>query len=351
MTTTIGRPSSFTFIVHPRTESDIFLARPLTLLRRISSDDGDFVRRALAAPPFLLGEVTVGFAPFRGELITITCLPEEALRERGRRQIGIAAEMAIERGATVLGLGALTAPATAGGARLAESVPAGVTVTNGNAFTAFVLCEQIVEAAHSTENDAACVAVVGCTGSIGSVLSQLLAARGFDLVLIGRTAERARRALGSLAANARFSGEVADAADADVVVLLANSPTARLRPDCVREGAVVIDAAEPPGASDDDVAGWGGRVTYARGGRVWIPGYRCTYDFRLGGHEVTFACLAETYLFVRDGIREHSVGVPAPAAAERMGRVARRHGVFPAPLSFHDAVPGERRERELASPR
>lgn len=41
-----------------------------------------------------------------------------------------------------------------------------------------------------------------------------------------------------------------------------------------------------------------------------IPGFHSTYDFNLPNSEATVACLAETYLFVRDGIRELSVGLP-----------------------------------------
>ena len=66
-----------------------------------------------------------------------------------------------------------------------------------------------------------------------------------------------------------------------------------------------------------------------RGGRVRIPGYHSTYDFGLEDSADTFACLAETYLFAREGIWEHSVGAPQPEFARRLERAASRHGVQP----------------------
>jgi hypothetical protein len=52
----------------------------------------------------------------------------------------------------------------------------------------------------------------------------------------------------------------------------------------------------------------------------------------------TFACLAETYLMAREGMREHSVGAPAPEFALRLEQVAARHGVRPARLDFGDTI-------------
>jgi fatty aldehyde-generating acyl-ACP reductase len=346
---TAGLPPSFAFILHPRDETDAFRARRFSLLREVSVDDADFLARVMSLEPTVVGEVTVGFSPFRGELMCIACWPQEVLTERGRREIERAVDACVERGNLVLGLGALTAPATAGGSRLVDRVPPGVTITNGNAYTAAVLAENVLEAGERTELSRPRVAVVGCTGSVGGAVSRLLAAHGFDLVLVGRTATKAKRALGDLAPVARFSGEPADAGSADVVLLLTSAPSARLPERSLREAAVLIDAAEPPNVREEEVRAWRGRIAYARGGRALIPGHRCTYDFGLDGPEETFACLAETYLLLREGIRDHSVGSPSTDDAERLARVARRHGVSAAPLVFENT--GERRQREVVPPR
>jgi fatty aldehyde-generating acyl-ACP reductase len=238
--------------------------------------------------------------------------------------------MLVDRGAKVIGLGALIAPATVGGAWLVEQLPAGVTVTNGNAYTAAVLRNNVLDVVRELAlNRPAHVAVVGSTGSVGGVLSHLLANSGLRLTLIGRSVARVRQVLGDLAAAARFSEELADVAKADVIVVLTSAESARLTPELIRDGVVVIDASEPANISEEDARAWSSRVRVVRGGRVRIPDYYCTYDFGLEDSTETFACLAETYLFCRDAICEHSVGSPSQSLAERLERVALRHGVHP----------------------
>jgi fatty aldehyde-generating acyl-ACP reductase len=325
-----SRSPTFAFIVHPRDAQDIFRARSVSLLRTMSTSDADFVARVCALPPTIIGEVLFGFAPFRGELISIPCLPVEVVGARGRKEIVRAAQLAADRGAKVVGLGGLTAPATDGGSMLVDHLPAGVTVTNGNGFTAAVLRRNVLAATAALVLDRpARVAVVGCTGSVGSAVSRLLVGFGLDLVLVGRTAAKVERLLGDLAPAARLSVDLADVASADIILALTSAPAARLRPDRVRAGAVVIDAAEPANVAAEDACAWRRHATVVRGGRVRIPGYHSTYDFGFADSGETFACLAETFLLAREGIREHSVGTPSADFAERIERVAIRHGVHP----------------------
>jgi predicted amino acid dehydrogenase len=71
-----------------------------------------------------------------------------------------------------------------------------------------------------------------------------------------------------------------------------------------------------------------------QGGLVTIPGYHCATDFRLPDRRSVLACLAETFVFAREGIREHSVGKAPIELALHIESVARRHGVQPRPLDL-----------------
>jgi predicted amino acid dehydrogenase len=336
-----SRRPSFCFVVHPRDEEDIFHATCLSLLREMSDSDADFVARALKIPPTILGEITVGFSWCRGELITIGCLPRDVPSVRGRREIVRAAQIAVDRGAAVIGLGALTSPCTDGGRMLVDELPSGATVTNGNAYTAAVLRANVVEASEALGLDRpARVAVIGCTGSVGSAVCRLLAQSRFELLLVGRQIAKIDRVLGDLAAAFPVSDNVADVVGADVVLALTSSPSARLKRAWLRDGAIVIDAAEPGNVGEADARAWDPLVRVCRGGRVLVPDYHCTYDFRLEGPQETFACLAETYLFAREGLRQHSVGLPDPKSCEHLERVAERHGVRPRPLFAAPAEQG-----------
>lgn len=342
------RPS-FAFIVHPRNERDMFRADRLSLLREISADDDDFVARVRKLPPTIVGEVLFGFSPFRGILIGVGCLPDEILTRRGRAEIVRAVQLALDTGVDVIGLGALTAPATRGGVTLLDHLPDGVTITNGNAYTVAVLVDDVLEAVakRALDHDAR-VAIVGCTGSVGTAVAGMLHDARIQLVLIGRSAHKAERMLRARVPTAHFSGQVRDAAMADVVLVVTSDPSARLALHDLREGTFVIDAAEPKSVPEQDVRDCSGRVTVCRGGRVRIQGYGSTYDLGLDDPDETYACLAETYLFTCDGIRENSVGPVEPELARRLRRTAARHGVERAGLG---AGEGEARARELVHPR
>jgi fatty aldehyde-generating acyl-ACP reductase len=338
----LGQKPTFAFIVHPRDREDMLRAKCLSILREASSDEADLFARVCNCPPTIVGEIVFGFSPYRGELISIARLPPEVATLRGRQEILQAARVMIDRGARVIGLGALTSPATAGGEWLVEQLPAGVTVTNGNAYTAAVLRQNVVELARALPLDRPPrVAVIGAAGSVGSCLSQLLANATLDLILIGRTTSKVRQVLGSAAPHARFSERLDDAAAADIVVVLTSDPSARLTPPHVRRGAIVIDAAEPLNIPESDAAAWQPHAIVTRGARVRIPAYHSSCDLGVDDPSETFACLAETYLFAREGLTEHSVGAPSAAFAERIERVARRHGVRPsfvAPLSDQENI-------------
>jgi len=326
----VRRTPTFAFIVHPRDEQDFFRARCLTLLRDLSTDDQEFVCRACKCPPTVVGEIVFGFSPFRGALVSIGFLPKQVVTAKGRAEITRAVQMMVEQGVRVIGLGALTSSATDGGRSLIDELPRGVTLTNGNAYTAAVLRENVTSAAAMLSLDRPPrVGIVGSTGSVGSVLSALLAKDDVDLLLIGRTVRKVRELLGSVAPAARVSDCLGELITADVIVVLTNDPSAQLTPEVVRAGCIVIEAAEPPNISSDAERTWPGDIKILRGGRVRIPNYRCTYDFGLPDPTETYACLAETYLFARDGIREHSVGTPRVQLAERLARAAVRQGIRP----------------------
>lgn len=302
-------------------------------MRRYSESEEDFKRRACAVETLVIGEVLFGFSPCRGEVVAIGRLPEDMSGPDARRAVTHGVGLAVRRGAPVIGLGGLTSPATAGGRTVLSQLPPGTVVTNGNAYTAIVVCHNVMEAAQAVvDHRPPRIAVVGCTGSVGGVASQLLAEAGCELILIGRSVTRVRRILPELAATACIADSLRAAAAADVVLLLTNDPAARVSPEDVRPGAVVIDAAQPPAAAPGALEGRS--VQVVQGGIVRIPRYTCTYDFGLERRDETFACLAETYLFAREGIREHSVGRPGVQLARRLGRLADRHGIVPRSLAF-----------------
>jgi predicted amino acid dehydrogenase len=331
-----GQAPGFIFLAHPRDERDLHNVRGSSVVSRHSASEEEFRERMLSLPPTITGEITFGFEPVRGELLIVLCLPNKIMYSAGREQIDQSVEVARSRGARVLGLGALTAPATRGGLTLLPKLPPGMTLTTGNAYTAAVARTNVLEACQALGLDeGARVAVVGCTGSVGVAASRLLDSAGFRLVLIGRSQTRVRKELADLVPRSVVSGSVNDVGEADIVLLLTGDPSARITPSLVKPGAVIVDLAHPMNIQREDYGLFEQRdVRVAQGGLVNIPGYHLTTDLRLPDRHSALACLAETYLFAKEGITEHSVGQASVDFAVELEAVAARHGVRTRPLDL-----------------
>ncbi|MDQ3802436.1 MAG: hypothetical protein M3416_01050 [Acidobacteriota bacterium] len=324
----------FTFLVHFRNVEDMERFGGGSFLRHYSRDAADFQSKMCSLPPVVGGEVVFGAEIAWGEIVVIMRMPDAMIGPEAYKFVSDALALTVRRGASVVGLGALTSPATGGGLSLLRHLPPKVTLTNGNGYTAAVVRRNVVEASEILGLGwRARVAVVGCTGSVGVAASHLLAQSGFELTLVGRSARRAQHHLGDIAPRAKFAGELAALREADIIVLLTSDPSAGLMPHHVKPEAVVIDCAQPANIEGANLEEFRRRqITVVEGGIVRIPGYSSTLDLGVSDCTDTFACLAETYLFAREGIREHSVGRPTAEFALRMERIAARHGVSARPL-------------------
>lgn len=326
----------FSFLVHARDPADFFLVGGSSIIASHSATQQEFITKMCTMPPTVIGTIRVGLGPAWGEVIAVVRMPGQILRPAGRAQITEAALLAARRGSAVLGLGALTAPATRGGTTLLPELPKGVTLTTGNAYTAAVAMQNVTEAAAVLGlGKSARVLVVGATGSVGVAASRLLADERFDLVLAGRTLPRVERELGDLQGTATLTAGLADVSRADIVLLLTSDASSLITPEMPRPGAIVIDFAQPANVDPARYREFTARdVHVAQGGLVRVPGLKCTVDMRLADPNCTLACLAETYLLAREGIRTHSVGNAQPEVARHMLKLAAKHGFSARPLGL-----------------
>src|SRR5262249_44773261 len=121
-------PPWFAFVVHPRDLNDLERSSAGSLLRFCSVDSNDFLEKANAAPPMVVGEIHFGFAIYGGELVCAPRTSDRLLTDEGGKTVKGAVALAVDRGAKVVGLGGLPAPATGGGLRIVRSLPADVTL-------------------------------------------------------------------------------------------------------------------------------------------------------------------------------------------------------------------------------
>lgn len=340
MTYLRSEPPAFVFLVHPRDVIDLHQSPGASFIAQHSTGEDEFRDKMLSMPPTICGEVTFGFSPIRGEVLGVFRMPRQLMTADGRSEIEEGVRVAASRGTRVVGLGALTAPATRGGLTLVPTLPRGMTLTTGNAYTAAIARSNVVSASEAVGlGTEAVVAVVGCTGSVGVATSRLLAVAGYRLILIGRSLTRVRTELADLAESAQLSGSVDDISAADVVLLVTGDSTARVTPAMPKPGAVVVDLAHPVNIQPADYPAFGARgVQVAQGGLARIPGYHCTMDLRLPDRRCALACLTETYLFARAGITTHSLGQATVSTALELEQIAADYGITPWPLNLRQLV-------------
>jgi len=321
--------SKFAFLVHPRADVARDLARVWAPLGSVPDRALEWGLRHLPVPPTVLGTVRRpdedGVA---GWVIVVPVGARQMLTEdrrwvRGRIEAGV--DLAERLGAQVVGLGALTAPVTGGGRLLRER--AGVTLTNGNAFTAHVTAAAAGRLVAQMERPH--VAVLGATGSVGSCVVRMLA----DDDRIGRLTLVARRParLAALANHVRAArpGRPVRAAtdvdavrDADLVVVLTSSTEALLRSEHLKCGAVVLDDTQPRN-TDPALVRERPDVLVVDGGLVDVGGLDVRADIGLP-RGYSYACLAETMLMAFDGCRDPAVGDATLEHAARMASAAQR---------------------------
>jgi predicted amino acid dehydrogenase len=326
--------NKFAFLIHPRNHVAEDLGRLYGApLRWIPERVYTSAMRRLPLPPVVAGRISFPEAPSSGALIMVPLSAPLMLgmpRREVQNRVHAAVDAARDQGATLVGLGALTAPVTAGGKSLADRTDIGV--TNGNAFTAamtYLGIERLLERlpAHPV------IALVGASGSVGSCVTRLLARRDCgELLLVARHTGRLEKLRASLPhpARATVSTDMADVRRADLVVLLTSAAEALLRSEHLREGAIVLDDTQPRN-TDPALLTERPDVLIVDGGVVEVPGMRMSGYIGLG-RNLAYACLAETMLLSLAGHQGHySVGEPTIEQAEEMLALAAEHRA----LGFH----------------
>jgi len=219
-------------------------------------------------------------------------------------------------------------------AQLNPSRDYGIAFTTGNALTAAVIAEQVLEGLDGTTT----VTVVGAAGDVGSGLCRILHSRGLALRLVGRR-PAPLEALAATLPGARVQHWDDAAPESDVVVLVSSASHRGVPLDGVRASALVLDAGHPPNAGPPPARG----PRYARAGRVRLhhPLESDLPEFIgcFSGGEL-HACLAEGMALALEGRWESyssGRGGITPERAAEILALAARHGIEPAPLRFRSA--------------
>lgn len=327
------RPT-FAFLVHPRASIRDDLRRVWRPLGLIPEHVYHRALPTLPLPPIPISRVFLADDPTEvaGWIIMVPLGARQMLsapRKWVQGKVAAAIDMAASLGTSVVGLGALTASVTRGGAIFHNRADIGV--TNGNALTAMMTVEGIARLVTHAGLIRPHIALVGATGSVGSAVARLVVQQRLTdrLTLVARGQTK----LQALAAELQQSRpdatiSVAHSMDAvraaDLVVLLTSSADALLRSEHLKPGALVLDDTQPRN-THPDLRVERPDVLVVDGGIVAVPG------MRLRGADIglpcgrAYACLAETMLLARAGHTGHfSLGDPTMTQVEQIAALARR---------------------------
>lgn len=327
-------PRQFAFLVHPRTSVQADLAGWAAPLGLIPEPVYRWGLRTLPIPPLTAGRVTLRnqTEDIAGSIIMVPLSAQQMLqlpREQVAKRVIAAVDHAAASGAQIVGLGALTAPVTAGGQVLAQRRDIGV--TNGNAFTAAMMFSAAQQLIARCPHADPTIAIIGAAGSVGSCVARLLARSRScaRLILVGRRQGPVASLADEITATApgltvTSAIDVAMARSADLVIVLTSASDSIVRSEHLKPGAMVLDGTQPRN-TDADLLTKRPDVLVIDGGLVAVPSVRISVQIGLP-RGCVYACLAETMLLALDGHRGHfTLGAPTLEQATYISQLAQKY--------------------------
>ena len=308
--------NKFAFLTHPLGMKDVVRYAPKAAGKR-----EPIVRKLLEwMPPYEASAIT-GVRSHRGvevegNFIMVPLLPDQFTsfdRASVVERVKNAALLGQKNGAQVVGLGGYNSVVGRAGKDVADALD--VAVTSGNSYTVATALQGALKAAEVLDVDLtrSTVAVIGATGSIGSVCSRFLAKRVPRLILSARSKSRLKvlaetiQSESSTALKVEMDLTVA-LSEADVVITATSSGGSIIQAEHLKPGAIVCDVAVPHDVSRE-VAQLRPDVLVIEGGLVEVPG---DVDFGLDfgcPPGVALACMAETMVLTLEGrFEDFSIG-------------------------------------------
>lgn len=331
-----GSNDTFAFIIHP-IDPKRDVSRKFPALGKLPTWLIDYL--CLFFPPVYISEISGLVSPATGRsakgwFVACPLTPKRMMSLPPPivyKKIIQTGRLAQRLGARILGLGAFTSVVGDGGVTVAANL--NIPVTTGDSYTVAVAVRAIKDAARIMEIDVeqATAAVVGATGTIGSLCARLLASDAARVLLIGRdmdrlhhVAEMVRNAGG---ADVAVSDDMSQLPCAHLVVTVTSAVDAVIHPHHLRHGAVVCDVARPRDVSRL-VAEQRPDVLVIEGGMVELPG-DVDFHFDFGfPPRMAYACMAETMLLALEQ-RYESYTLGKALELSRVltiDKIASRHG-------------------------
>ena len=327
----------FVFLIHPLDMRDVVRYEPQAANKR-----EPLVRKVLEWMPTNITAHVTGIESKAGKqaegwFALVPYLPSQFVsmpREVIYQKIVAGARLGQERGARIVGLGGYTSVVGDAGITVASRVP-DMAVTSGNSYTIATALQGALEAARrlGMELDSVRCAVVGASGSIGSVCARIMARKVREIVLVARNRGRLQKIAQTIKEDCGREADIftevsPGVRDADIIITATSSTGNIITADDLKPGALVCDVSLPHDVCRE-VASQRPDVLVIEGGMVEIPGERMDFDFDFGyPPRISLACMAETILLALEGRYENFTlgrGIRIEQV-EEIARIADKHG-------------------------
>jgi predicted amino acid dehydrogenase len=309
----------YAFIVHARYRDDMY--RKFPWMRILPAFFINWI--TLHAPPFVVSRIT-GLTTLSGKLSTglvigVPMTAHQLLEHRSLalKRITKAVQLAQNKGAQYVGLGAMTASLSRGGLDIIDGVP-GVTLTTGRTYTVHNIVSYITYFTElfSLNKKEITVGIVGAAGGIGSGTAIWLAHHGytrFVLIDLERKLEHVQKHIASIEKHAgvgsvEVTHQIGAVSTCHIIVAATSAPEAIIKSADVTPGTIIVNDAQPSDV-DPEIVKTREDVLVVEGGVLHAPGINCHFNFGLAGREDIFSCLAETILLAyREHGNHYSIG-------------------------------------------
>ncbi|MGI6225739.1 MAG: shikimate dehydrogenase [Peptococcales bacterium] len=293
--------NKFAFIFHPLETKDIYRKYPL--LEKLPESLVEKTFKYI--PPMKVSQIEGVKSPFaevEGFFVACPLTTRQLLtlkEEVSLKKILESVKVAEKLGAQIVGLGAMTSVVGDAGITIANN--SNIPVTTGNSYTVASAIEATLEACKLMDIDIrqAYVAVLGATGSIGSIVARLMARKCKYLMLLARNDERLTKLARTIMYESGIATEVSRTNEvlrkADIVISVTSSVDTVINPEDLKPGAIVCDVARP---RDVSLAVQKKRkdVLVIEGGVIKVPG-PVNFNFNFGFPPgLAYACMAETMI-------------------------------------------------------
>ncbi len=327
---------NFAFIIHP-IDPKRDVGRKYPTLGRLPVWLIDFL--SLFFPPVFISEISGvrsegNGRSLQGWFIACPLTPTRMMRLPPSvvyKKVIQTGRLAEKLGAKILGLGAFTSVVGDGGITIANHL--NIPVTTGDSYTVAIAVQAIQEASRQLNRSLrqSTIAIMGATGSIGSVCAQMLAPECHHLILIGKQESKLLKLRQLIQHNANPQITVAQNIDplaqAHLIISVTSAVDTVIEPHHLRQGAIVCDVARPRDVSKL-VAAQRPDVLVIEGGMVQVPG-PVNFGFDFGfPPKMAFACMAETMaLALEQRYESYTLGKDIKLSQVlTIDKIARKHG-------------------------